>query len=241
MKLFFLLLFFPVCLVAQSRSGNLLKSTDFKVVGEVKKVKINENESLEYFKDYDSMVVFLRIKLKNTGTTPILLLSNRFRFIEVNVAQRIDEFETTKGEFSVHKLQAPATFIDDKMWELNKKILDTKKPDSEKIYRLLPNEYIEYEDTFRLNLPKNEIDRYKFSPWKKHSLAELKQLSSVFVRLINYGPIDNYGVSKKEKNRFAFAKKLQRRWSKYGYLWLNDTQSEPIALDIQTAGVQLPH
>lgn len=237
MKLFFLFLLFPISLAAQSRLGNIVKPTDFKVLGEVSKIKINENDSLEYLKDYDSIVVFLRIKLKNTGNTPILLLSNRVSFIEVNIAQSIDEFETTTGEFSVYHLQTSASFIDDKMWKANKKILDTKKPDLKKIFFLLPNEYIEYEDNIRINLPKNEIDRYKFSPWKKHSLEQLKQLSTILIRLKNYGLIDNYGVSKKDKKRFTFAKELQKRWKKYGYLWLDDITSEPIPLDLSFLNV----
>lgn len=41
-----------------------------------------------------------------------------------------------------------------------------------------------------------------------------------------------------KRDKRPFGKKLQKRWRKYGYLWLDDIQSEPIALDLKTAVVR---
>lgn len=209
------------------------------VSAKVNKIKINEDASAssEFLKNYDALVFYVEVKIMNKSNTPLLLLSQQLNYSGIEIAQNLDEFETTKGEFSVYHFATSATFVDDKMWQSNKKILDTQKPDSEKIFILLPNKYIEYEESVRLNLPKVENERYKFSPWKTHSLEELKRLSSIFIRF-QHCELLGYGISKKEKERFAFAKKLQNRWEKYGYLWLNEVVSQPIPINLSLAVVK---
>jgi hypothetical protein len=227
-----LILFLSVFSFAQSDADIRLKNgkmARLKLTGTVKNIEISENKSKEFSRSF--IYVHLNFRLKNTGEKPILLFNQNPGCLSVAVAQKIEELENRNGSFSFYRFATSSSFIDDKMWKLNKDLLDIKKPPSNKIFSLLPEQSIEYEDGFRLDVPKEESKRFEFSPWERKTLSELKQLSPVFIKLQGCS-VRGYGINEAKKDRFLFAQKLQKRWMKYGYLWLEDVVSEPIQLDL---------
>ncbi|MBS1797623.1 MAG: hypothetical protein JSS81_27615 [Acidobacteria bacterium] len=226
-----LFLFLSISVTAQSKAGKNVKAKptlEFK--GNVTKVEMVENESKEF--TYSPVDIYFTLSLRNTGKSPILLLNKRADCVRVVAAKTIEELENQRGTFSSYNFSKSSYFVDEKEWQLNKKLLNTRKPDSEKIFILLPNKSLEYEESIRLKLPKDEIRESQFSPWKQISLEELKKLSPLFMALQGCD-LSDYGISSGRKDRFRFARQLRKRWTRYGYLWLDGFASEPMLLDLR--------
>jgi hypothetical protein len=81
-----------------------------------------------------------------------------------------------------------------------------------------------------------ELDRLITNP--ESSWRSIKK-NSPFDLILTIQTLDSYFSNDNEAIKASkFWSKLQKRWSKFGYLWLDDVVSEPIPFDVNSVVIK---
>lgn len=168
----------------------------------------------------------LMLELVNTSPTPVIFLKREPRFVGAALAKKPDDFAI--GNHLARTYVGPAVSLSPE-WVALRMSLDKLTPPSDETRILMPNEAWSLEATVGVVLPDHPE---MFSPAKSASLKDIKQLSTVWLRIVcevwpwNLEPGAN-------RSKSDFGHKLQRRWKDVGVLWLDEIYSEPITLNLK--------
>jgi hypothetical protein len=114
--------------------------------------------------------------------------------------------------------------------------LDKLKPVKNVIHFLHPNKSWTIETKLSLSVP---TEKYKDSFFPKREYWEnILKRNKVWIKILGQSWSLNLEPNKINNDKLNFGAKLQKRWSKYGYLWLDDIVSEPIPLDLSSAVIK---
>ena len=173
----------------------------------------------------------LKMELVNVGTRPVILLQREPLFPGGSLARKPEDFE--QGNVLASDAGWPAD-SNAPEWAALRSNLDKSEPPANEIRVLMPGESRPLETSVRLVVP---TDPSKFiSSRKKESLATIQQLSPVWLRVVcdlwplNVEPLDS------GRTKLKFSHRLQKRWEKVGFLWLDEIYSEPMMVDVRTGG-----
>ncbi|MBF2021991.1 MAG: hypothetical protein IGR93_18335 [Hydrococcus sp. C42_A2020_068] len=196
------------------------------LTGEITSIKITKGLS-GYGINFKAKMTF-----KNTGDIPIIFLKREFLFPGIGIAEKPEDFEA--GKLLAKEYAGMSCSQRGKEWINLRKKLDQPIPPPEETFILMPNEekVIDAEPVGIGVL----IDPQKgFSSKDKESASweTIKNLSQLWIK-VRAEPYPSWGLEPDCYGK-SFGRELQKRWSKYGYLWLDDIFSEPIPLDLSSA------
>jgi hypothetical protein len=173
--------------------------------------------------NYEGSQIKLKLSLENKSSIPIIFLRQK-TVLETSI------WENIKSGGIGDRLDEDSLILESYLlkiedWRKYKKLINRSKPPKMETYIILPNQKIEFDETcvtdFR-NL------RNSLPVWLKVKKTTWDKL-----------PIHINNSDKADTNeKPQFYKKLQKRWQKYGYLWLDDIVSEPIPLDLSSAVIK---
>lgn len=211
---------------AQSASGQRSKVLSLR--GRVESVEIKEI-------DRSSALINIRLKmdLVNTGATPIIFLRREPLFPGGALARKPDDFQV--GNVLAADAGWPSNDISPE-WTTLRTNLDKPNPPVDETRILMPNESWPMETSVRLVVPTDPSKYTSLSSRKKESLATIRQLSPVWLRVVCEVWPWNVEPLTADRNKLKFGHKLQRRWKDTGLLWLDEIYSEPIMMDLKGSG-----
>ncbi|GIU81257.1 MAG: hypothetical protein KatS3mg006_0321 [Pyrinomonadaceae bacterium] len=213
-----------IILISHSQS---LFAQKLQLTGKISNLKMTETPKTVEF-SYDVELTFT-----NIGNVPILLLKSDFLLLCIDR----EIYGIPANEKDERKLWSFSTFPSIGVtpdWRNIKKTLDAKAPPSSIIKRVNVGESIVFygKEWFYFN---KEKDKY-FKP-ENFTWNEIKDAKSLSLRLTyRIWSLDFETSSPREEKKFG--KKLQKRWRKYGYLWLDDIVSEPVPLDLSSVVIK---
>lgn len=225
MRLFVFFLF--IIIVSQFQS--IYANENLKFVGKISNLEMVEKKDSFLF-SFDSTLT-----LTNTGKVPILLfLPETWLCINREIY----------GIASDEKIEKKLTFngslpsiSNSKEWLERKEKLDAKVPPLDLFRKLERGQSFIFEQKEWFSISKEKAKSSVESNFGNFSWSEIKNAKLLSLRLeyrIWSLNLETYSLS----NNKRFGEKLQKRWKKHGYLWLDDIQSEPIALDLNAAFVR---
>ena len=210
-------------LISHSQS---LFAQKLRLTGKISNLRMTEEpKSVEF--SYDVELAFT-----NIGNVPILLLKSDFPLLCIDR----EVYGLPADETSERRLWSFSTVPSigaTPDWQNIKKTLDSETPPSNIIKEIEVGKSIVFNAKEWLYF-KKEKDKYFRS--ENFTWNEIKAAKSLSIRLKYRIWSLDFEVSPREEKKFG--KKLQKRWSEYGYLWLEDIRSEPIPLDLNSAGVK---
>jgi competence protein ComGC len=197
--------------------------------------QINSFEITEDSTSSDFLAVKLTVQFVNTGKTPILLLNagpissggldTEPRFLGATLAKNAD------GESLTSIYVGPNLDLSPK-WVIMRSILNQNVPSPDKIYVLMPNEIMTLEASIGLDLPRKPEN---FGYTQKASLKQILDASPVWLKVhCEVWPLNLEPASGKNKLKKRFGHQLRQKWKRFGHLWLDDIDSEPILLDLKS-------
>jgi len=191
-------------------------------------------ESVE-IKEIDRSSAVIDIKLKmdlvNTGVTPVILLRREPLFPGGALARKPDDFRM--GNVLAADAGWPSNDISPE-WTTLRTNLDKPKPPADETRILMPNESWPIQTSVRLIVPIDPSKYTSLSSRKKESLATIRQLSPVWLRVVCEVWPWNVEPLTADRNKLEFGHRLQRRWKDIALLWLDEIYSEPIMLDLKS-------
>lgn len=217
-----------------------------KLSGKVENIKITEK------KDILQIDANVRMSLKVIGTEPLLFWkqtyphdeSLRGHFLGLNL--RVFGFLATEDKEKLLYLNGlPLPSIQrTKQWQDIVAEMDGKSPPENQVQSIKSGETVDFDEAWTFIFLKRKAigsnDPYWGYGSDSNVLAdEILKAKDLKIR-VKYRvwspelePRSAASIDKK-----PFGKKLQKRWKKYGYLWLDDITSEPISLDLSSAVVK---
>ena len=185
---------------------------------------ISDSAGSRYSSNFLQMKLLL--ELVNTGPTPIIFLKRGPLFVGAVLAKQPHDFAT--GNHLVRTYVGPAVDVSPE-WEALRVSLDKPTPPPEQTRILMPNESWSLQATVGVSLPAHpEV----FLPARGASLKDIKELSSVWVRVVCEVWPWNLEPSA-DRSKLKYGRKLQRRWKDVGVLWLDEIYSEPLTLNLK--------
>jgi hypothetical protein len=179
--------------------------------------------------------VNLKLTLVNIGNKPIFFFNKEYypNFCGMALFQNIEEADKGKSLALDYFGESVNTSA---IWSSLRKELDKPKPTENAIYFLQPNKEWVVDIQSSLSLP---TEKYKYSDFpNRESWENIQKLGKVWVKILGPTWSLNLETDKNNSSELNFGKKLQKRWSKYGHLWLDDVVSEPIPLDLSSVVVK---
>lgn len=186
-----------------------------------------------------------KMSLENTGDEPILLLiasypesspyapENGLPFLEIcNKVSGI--LETEKSEKVLVSRCALPPAEKTPSWQKLRKELDKESPPPNLIKTIGVGEKFEFRILGAVVFWK---ERYTFSSFADEAIwSEIKTAKSLLLQTTYR--IWSLELEPRYRGEITFGKKLQKRWRKYGYLWLDDIVSEPVPLDLSSVVIK---
>ena len=212
----------------QTISNIAMKKDDYSVVlrGEVKSIQVKNTGSSEVM-----LTIDLKMELLNNGAKSVIFLETKPP--ELRGAALIKNpvaFSASKRLVLDYKGESIDTSPE---WTVLRNALNQSSPPPDKIRVLTPNESWKWEDAVDIALPQSSNKNY-FSD-KRESWESLEQLQTVWLQTICQVWSLNLEAKNSEQTELIFGNELQTRWKDVGLLWLDNIQSEAIALDLRTA------
>ena len=205
----------------------------------------NQNVNIRVVEE-DSKIVQLELSLDllftNTSSSNIVLYRNRsgliYRQKDLNKLNQEDFWLLNLALFTFDKNKARtylygfgtrrSNFVSPEVLELQNR-LSVAKPPSKLTIILKKGESVSFKMKTECTFSKTRSKYDSNVTWQ-----ELLKATSVFMT-ITLEMFPHYLNTKPKSNvYFAFGKEIQKKWSKYGYLWLDDIVSEPIPLDLSS-------
>lgn len=199
------------------------------LTGEITSIKVTKDSS-GYGINFKA-----KMTLRNTGNVPIIFLKKDFLFTGVRMAGKPEDFEA--GKLLNSSYAGVGCSQKGKEWINLRKKLDQPTPPAEETFVLMPNEE-KVIDAEPVGLGVWIDPKKGFSSTEKESASweMIKNLPELWVK-VRAEPYPSWGLEPDCYGK-TFGQKLQKRWKDVGLLWLNDIQSEPIALDLKTTVVR---
>ena len=225
MRLFIFVLF----IIVVSQFQNVYADGNIKFAGKISNLEmVEEKDSMKF--SFDATLT-----LTNTGKVPILLF-----LPETWLCINRDVYGIALGEKTEKRLMfngSLPSISDSKEWLERKEKLNVKVPPSNLFRKLESGESFTFEQKEWFYVIKEKVKSPVQAYFGNLSWNEMKTAKSLSLRLeyrIWSLNLETYSLSGKKR----FGKKLQKRWKKYGYLWLDDIVSEPIPLDLSSTVVK---
>ncbi len=215
-----------------------------KLSGKIQNIVIEDKK--------DSLHVFIKLKMsfKAVGNDSILLWKQTYphdknlrdKFLCVN-SKILGFLAIAKEEKILYYQQCALPSIQrSAAWQEVKNEIDSKMLPSNQIQIIKSGEALDFDaDWSFIFLKKKAINSN--DPFWGYS-SEYDVLSNEIKNAKDLSLQVTYRVWSSElesrsdiKHKKPFGKKLQKRWKKFGYLWLDDIVSEPISLDLNCATV----
>lgn len=197
--------------------------------GEVKSMEVKKSSPSDIM-----LTVNLRMELLNNGSKPVIFLETKPPELRgVALAKSPSDFSTSKNLASEYYGESVNTSTE---WTVLRNDLNQSSPPRDKVRVLMPNESWEFEDVVSVALP-TQSGKDSFSD-KRESWENIKQLPDVWLRAVCQVWSLNLEPKSNNRTELIFGSELQKRWKDVGLLWLNDIQSEPIALDLKRAVIR---
>jgi hypothetical protein len=225
MRLFIIFLF----LITFSQFQNVYAKENIKLVGKINNVEIVEEKDSMMF-TFDATLT-----LTNTGKVPILLF-----LPETWLCINRDVYGIALNEASEKRLLLNGSLpsiSNSKEWLERKEKLNAKVPPSNLFRKLESGESFIFGQKEWLSIGKEKAKSPVQTNFGDLSWNEIKNAKLLSIRLeyrIWSLNLETYSLSGNKR----FGKKLQKRWGKYGYLWLDDIVSEPIGFDFNSVIVK---
>ena len=192
--------------------------------GKVISVKVVEDSPRSRYSS-KFLEIKLILELTNTSRTPIIFLNREPLFVGAALARQPDDFAS--GNYLARTYAGPAVSLDPE-WAALRLSLDRPTPPPDQTRILMPNESWSLGATVGVSLPDHPE---MFAPAKSASLKEIKELSTVWLRVVCEVWPWNLEPSA-DRSKLSYGRKLQRRWKNVGVLWLDEIYSEPITLNL---------
>lgn len=200
------------------------------LTGEIKEIiaeEINPNTSSGLYIVY----ITLNLKLENKGLAPVIFLQPNPIVYDAFVKNEEQNILATTPGFRT----SIAMFSND--WEKIKKKLDKKIPPPEEIITIQPNQTKSFENFVRFNIPKYGAEYSLTRVLLNQNLSLLQKLSplKLYLDCESWTTLPLHINNKvRESLKTRFGKKLRQKWVKYGYLWLDHINSEPISINFNS-------
>ncbi len=204
-----------ICLLSlkiYSFENRLSNKPTLKLTGQI--------ESCEVLDEGDRIKLSFKLILsvKNTGSIPILLLSEKQTLIRREIISA--ENGSQKTLFSLWT--RPSIGINDEWLKLSKDINKASPPIGQ-IERIKAGDVIKMETADWFYINKN-----KASTWK-----ELMESNHLLLRLTYETWSLNIEPRQSTLDKKKFGQELRERWKTDGYLWTDEITSEPLELNLQ--------
>jgi hypothetical protein len=221
---------FTFCLGITIVGNSQTKLKDYSIIMQ------NEVKSIELTVDSPSTVkltITLTQEVVNDGKKPVIFLRDSVELRGISLGKTPNTYSPQSKLTSEYYGESVNTSL---KWKKFQNYLDKPYPPSDKTRILMPNESMKSKSVVNIAFPK-ETNKGNFSD-ERESWANIKQLATIWMQTSNQVWSLNLEISSKGRDELRFGKKLQKRWKKYGYLWLDGIVSEPVRLDLSSAIVK---
>jgi hypothetical protein len=205
---------------------------------------------IEDKKDSVLVAVHVRISFNATGDEPVLLWKQTYpdevlngRFLCTN-SKILGMLAAEKEEKILYYHNCALPSIQrTPAWQNARKRLDSKTLPLDEVQIIKRGESFVYDDVLKFIFSKKRSQNSNDPLWGQSSdhdvlwdqIKYAQNLSLSLTYRVWSPELEPRSANQEEK---PFGKTLQKRWKEYGYLWLDDIQSEPIELDLKTAVVR---
>jgi hypothetical protein len=216
------LIFISVNIVLACESSvnkNANKKQDIILCGKIKEIVIKQKKE-----EMDHVYAVIDFTLWNNSTSKIIIIPEKLKVISGKSMGKNGNVLTTYGNYG-------SSFLDSykEIKQFYENIEMKLKNDKIKIIESNGN----FQFTGNLSL---ELDRLITNP--ESSWRSIKK-NSPFDLILTIQTLDSYFSNDNEAIKASkFWSKLQKRWSKFGYLWLDDVVSEPIPFDVNSVVIK---
>ncbi len=180
----------------------------------------------------------LNLSLKNESLVPVIFLQPK----PIVSSALLNIGNEAKPETLVDLIAKSDNFqtsfaMNRKTWDELKKSLKKSVPPIDKTLTILPNQTVNFDGFVRFNLPKFPNKQNYIIGYKNQTLSLIQMLSPVELNLTcqtwSSLPliIDNKSA---DSLKVKFAKQLQKKWKKSGYLWFETINSKPVSIDFNS-------
>lgn len=195
----------------------------------------SEVESIEIQSNTPSSVMLnvnLKMDLFNNGIKPVIFLEAKPPELRGGaLAKNPEDFSSFKHLALDYYGESIDTSPE---WTVLRNALNQPSPPQDKVRILMPDESWKWEGRVQISLPKSDKDAFS----DKETWESIRRLPAVWLRAICQVWSLNLEPKGTDRDELKFGNELQKRWKNTGLLWLDDIQSEPIALDLKTAVVR---
>lgn len=196
--------------------------------GKIKSIKLNSED-----KGYLYIDLKIEFEFLNKSERPVLLSKRKPWEYSQYIASSVENL--SRREYLYRSSIGAGNDISPK-WERYRRKLDRTAPPKKHFRYVLPKQSWRFEFETVLSITKivdggngftflgnNKID------WSEmKSLPELWMTTEIPLWFSNIEPIA-------DRDERRFGKKLREQWKQYGFLWLDDMESEPLRLDLKSA------
>lgn len=213
---------------AQTLSKSMKDKEHYSVTlrGQVESVEISQSPPSSV-----SIIVKLKLEIINDGVKPLIFLKENSPIL-VGYALTKDSDKTFPEDRLAFSYTGPGVDTSPK-WAALRQSLDQSSPPPDKVRIVVPNETWQFNDTVRIFLS-TEVGNKSVFP-KNASWEAIQKLSPVWLHVIYQVWPLNLEPSSRDQAKLKFGYKLQRRWDRYGRLWLDGLLSIPIKLNLRNS------
>lgn len=218
---------------AQTLSNSMKDKEPYSVAlrGQVESVEINQSPPSSV-----SIIVKLKLEIINDGVKPLIFLKEDSPILVGSDLTKNPDKVSPENRLAF--LYAGPGVDTSPKWAVLRQSLDQSSPPPDKVRILMPNETWHFNDTAQIYLSTEAGNKSVFP--KSASWEAIQKLSPVWLRVVcEVWPLNLEPPSRDRTNRartkLTFGHKLQRRWDRYGRLWLDGLQSIPIKLNLRNS------
>lgn len=222
---------YPLSVSAQTAAAQNQQGLTMR--GIIKSLTIEADKSAHYIR------VELRCEVTNTGSNPIIFWKHSEKdnlggFWDkpfVLIGKMLSRAPNFNPENVIDdQIWGPSVYISP-AWAKMRKALDQQAPSPDVTTILLPNQKTEFDLAVYITGNEKRGDSFPEHP----TFNELKEISTLWMRVSYEAWSFNLEPNPRHYGNMKFGHNLQKRWAKYGKLWLDNIYSEPIQLDLNTA------
>lgn len=201
----------------QTSEQNHEKSMDLVLCGQIKEIVIEKKaETIEH------ITAIIDFQLQNNSPNTKIIIPDRLQIIGGSGSLK------NGNHFVNYSSYGSSTF---KSYEKTQQTFNKPSPIIDGVQLLKPNGTWQFSGSLSL-----ELDRSITNP--QDSWTNINNNSPLYLN-VKIKTVDSYFIRNgKPIKGISFWLEIQKRWKKYGYLWLDDITSEPILLDLGSAVVK---
>ncbi len=219
---------FGLIIIVSINFQAVFAESGLKVTGKISQLEISEENKTT------KLSFHITLTFTNTGKVPLLIFTSDSSVRSI-LREMYGSIPIEKGDSRLYALYTlPSIGVNEETRKIQK-LLNAKEPLEELIKTIGIGENLSFEtkEWFYIGKEKDVYDNLGNHLW-----SEIKDAKSLSLRLgYRIWSLD-FEPRSVNRDKRPFGKKLQKRWKKYGYLWLDDIVSEPIPLDLSSAIVK---